>query len=50
VGTINFKYGIYKSGWNNSNGSTNTVKVRVLHVDELRMGDQGSIHAEVAPR
>jgi Polysaccharide lyase len=50
VGTITFKYGIYKSGWNNSNGSTNTVKKRVLYVDELRMGDRYSSYAEVAPR
>jgi hypothetical protein len=50
VGTINFKYGIYKSGWNNSNGSTNTVKTRVLYVDELRMGDRYSSYDAVTPR
>ena len=49
-GTIFFKYGVYKWGWNNSNGSGNTVKTRVLYVDELRMGGSNSSRAEVEPR
>jgi hypothetical protein len=50
VGTITFKYGIYKPGWNNSNGSTHIVKTRVLSVDELRIGNSASSYAGVAPR
>jgi hypothetical protein len=49
-GTIFFKYGIYKYGWNNNNGSGNTVKLRSLYVDELRYGDRYSSYGEVAPR
>ena len=50
VGTIFFKYGIYKPGWNGTNGSNNTVKTRVLYVDELRMGNANASQAEVTPR
>lgn len=48
--TLWFKYGVYKYGWNNNNGSGNTVKVRSLYLDELRFGDRTSSYGEVAPR
>lgn len=49
-GTITFKYGVYKSGWNNSNGSTNVIKKRVIYVDELRIGSAALSFEDVSPR
>ena len=43
-----FKMGIYKYGW--KDGYTTNTSTRILYFDEVRVGDETSSYAAVAPR